>query len=89
MCVPTLTNWIKHTVDRKGSASVRLTYEEDWHRGWSWQRVGGVRGGGEQMCVSTQAWNHAEGEEALLTLMDINKQIHTYTEEKGKDFACV
>ncbi|KAK5863369.1 hypothetical protein PBY51_000404 [Eleginops maclovinus] len=34
MCMPTLTNWIKPPVDRKGNASVRLTYEEaqwvDW-----------------------------------------------------------
>ena len=48
--MPTLTNWIKPPVDRKGSASVRLTYEEDWHSGCSGQRVGGVRVA-ESRCV--------------------------------------
>lgn len=48
--MPTLTNWIRPLVYRKGSASVRLTYEEDWHRGWSGQRVGGVRVA-ESRCV--------------------------------------
>lgn len=48
--MPTLTNWIERPVDKKGSASVRLTYEEDWHSGWSEQSLGGVRVA-ESRCV--------------------------------------
>lgn len=40
MCVPTLTNWIKPPVEGKGSASMRLTYEDDWHSGVEWRGVG-------------------------------------------------
>lgn len=65
VCMPTLTNWIEPPVDRKGSVSVRLTYEEDWHSGWSGQSVGGVRVAESMMCVSSQPWHHAEGKEAL------------------------
>lgn len=50
MCVPTLTNWIKPPVSRKGSASVKLTYEEDSHSGWRRQTVGGVGVAGSR-CV--------------------------------------
>lgn len=50
MSVPGLTNWIKPPVDRKGSSSARLTYEEDWHGGWSRQGVGGERVA-ESRCV--------------------------------------
>lgn len=50
VCTPTLTNWMRPPVDRKGSASVRLTYEEDWHSGWSGHGAGGVRVA-ENRCV--------------------------------------
>lgn len=50
LCVPAMTNWIKPPVDMRGSASVRLTSEEDWHSGWSRQRVGGMRVA-ENRCV--------------------------------------
>lgn len=33
---------------------------------------------GEQMCVSFQLWHHAEGEEALLTLLDACRQTHMH-----------
>lgn len=34
------------------------------------------------MCVSSQAWHHAEGEETLFTLMYVNGQIHAYAVQK-------
>ena len=61
MCMPALTNWIKLPVDRKGSARVRLTYEEDWHCGWERQICE------DQMCLSSQPRDDTESEETLLT----------------------
>lgn len=81
MCVPTLTNWIKPPVDRKGSASVRPTYKDDWHSGVEWAEGGRGEGGREQMCVPSPPWHHAEGEEALLTLIATSRQMHTCMEE--------
>lgn len=34
------------------------------------------------MCVSSQAWHHAEGEETLFTLMYVNRQIHADAVQK-------